>query len=170
MIFGPMVIQVAVPLILSGFLTFISLVPFTIGTYFYLHERLSADSHFSKHFWAHMMTHAVISAFLTIICFIWLVLTFSCVFYATLPSALNDIVWKYPFLCRRWRNSVRKVYWMLFWDYRAWKSEKINSFHSTMSWLLHVSLNVVSVCVESWERLSALQKLVSDIGHYLPRR
>ncbi|KAJ7173109.1 hypothetical protein C8R43DRAFT_978533, partial [Mycena crocata] len=102
-------------------------------------------------------------------CFIGLVVTFSAVFYSTLPSALNDIVWKYPFLCRRWRNSVRKVYWMLFWDYRAWKSEKIDSFHSTISWVLHASVNVASVCVESWGRLCALQKLVSVVVHCLPR-
>ncbi|KAJ7777957.1 hypothetical protein DFH07DRAFT_796812 [Mycena maculata] len=73
--------------------------------------------------------------------------------YDALPPNLKYLLWKYPFLCRRWRTVVRRAFWFIAWDYRVWKEQTIRSLENLLT-------TTFDFCLETWGALCFVQKLL----------
>ncbi|KAJ7121003.1 hypothetical protein C8R44DRAFT_171068 [Mycena epipterygia] len=87
-------------------------------------------------------------------------MAFVCLSYEySVHPHIKAILWRYPFLCRRWRNAVRRVYWILVWRYRDCISIHIKMWGYFIPDLLAATRVVFDFCLETWFVLGGLQKL-----------
>ncbi|KAJ6591231.1 hypothetical protein DFH09DRAFT_1273868 [Mycena vulgaris] len=80
-----------------------------------------------------LKTMVVVCTYFIVCCYIAFGTFYAASLYCELPPDLANLVRKYPFLSQRWRRGALEVYWVVVWDYREWKSTKIEELHNTIS-------------------------------------
>ncbi|KAJ7164767.1 hypothetical protein C8R43DRAFT_988344 [Mycena crocata] len=108
------------------------------------------------HLSSNQLRHWAVTGVIRItILYIYCLFCFSFMQYRMLHPDIQQLLWD-AITSHQSRNAIRIVYQFLLWDYRDWKAEQIDDFHTLLSELP----KLFWVCWETWGTLCFVQRLL----------